>query len=401
MGIPQSVAAGTAEPQSQDFLHQIHSSLNFTFGDAAPMPSASASASDRLSEMNESNSHSPRISPDLHVADMDGETLSCDATNNCPQDGLRSTSRSLSPMQGADYGSLHLDQALSESAKQYPDDFIDPVAYACRSVEERRQKSFEEGKVSRPLNSYMLYRKAYQQVARRVIRKDQQQSASQTVGTSWTKLECDEIKSKFRALAKIDHEKHLEAFPSYRYTPTQGKHARGSSESKKSTTSERKSLRRGGHRSTDSLPRTKQASVPPVEDALLGDQRYNSGSDLWFRERQDCAALLQIGNVYDGYETYAMPTSTCFDVPLQNYVAEHSLGHLSRHIIPAPPGSLDAFDLDHFIDPLLWSRLDGHNPQSSAPYMQWQGRNATTAQHFMPQTTLDHLIEVESARQQG
>ncbi|KAG6018443.1 hypothetical protein E4U43_008381 [Claviceps pusilla] len=351
----------------------------------------------------QSNYHSPRITPELPVTDIDVDTLSCDANNDCPEDGLLSKSRSFTPIQDSNDESFHLDKALSESAKQYPDDFIDPVAYACRSIEERRQKSIEEGKVSRPLNSYMLYRKAYQQVARRVIRKDQQQSASQTVGTSWSKLERDEIKSKFRALAKIDHEKHLEAFPTYRYTPTQGKNSRGSSESKRSASAERRSVRRSGQRSIDTLPRPKRAFVPPSGDALLGDQCCNSGSDWWFRAQHDCGTLLpQTGNMYDGYEPYAVPNSTYFGVSVQNQPGEHSLGHLSRHLISTTPGSLEVFDFDNFIDPSLWSRFDGYNPQCSVPYMQWQGRNtATTGQHYMPETTLDHLTEVKSMKQEG
>ncbi|KAG6027231.1 hypothetical protein E4U41_000999 [Claviceps citrina] len=323
---------------------------------------------------------------------MDMESFAGDAKNNYPEDRHFSKSRSSTPTQGPYDGDLPLlDKALSESAKQYPDDFIDPVAYACRSVEERRQKSIEEGKVSRPLNSYMLYRKAYQQVARRVIRKDQQQSASQTVGTSWTKLERDEIKSKFRALAKIDHEKHLEAFPTYRYTPTQGKHSRGSSESRKITTPERKPLRRSGQRTSDLSTRTKQTSVPTSADALLSDSRYNNGSDWLFRERQDFATpVSQIGNMNDGYESYAMPNSTYFGVSFQDEVGEHSAENFSRHIVPNTSGSLEVFDFDHFIDPSLWSRFEGNsNPQCSSPYMQWHGRNATTGQHFMPETALD------------
>ncbi|KAG6010197.1 hypothetical protein E4U21_007674 [Claviceps maximensis] len=396
IGMPRSVAAGTAESQNQGFLHHIHSSLGFTFEDTVP------TQSNMLSEMNQHSCHSPRMSPDLHVTDMDVETLSCDAKNDYAGDERVSKSRSLTPIQASNYESIHLDEALSESAKQYPDDFIDPVAYAYRSIEERRQKSIEEGKVSRPLNSYMLYRKAYQQVARRVIRKDQQQSASQTVGTSWTKLERDEIKTKFRALAKVDHEKHLEAFPTYRYTPTQGKNPRGSPESKRPTTAERKSLRRAGQRSTDSLPRTKQASTPAGSDGLLSDQTYSSGPDWWFRDRQDCATVLpQTGNMYDCYEPYAMTPPTYFGVSLQNQVGEHALGHLSRHMIPTAPSSLDVFNFDHFIDPSLWSRFDGNNPQCSAPYMQWQGRNATSGLHFMPETPLDHLIDVKSVKQEG
>lgn len=344
------------------------------------------------------------MSPGLHVTDIDMELFSCDAKDNSTDDNLLPKSSGLTPTQGSNYESFQLlDKALSESAKQYPEDFIDPVAYACRSIEERRQKSIEEGKISRPLNSYMLYRKAYQQVARRVIRKDQQQSASQTVGTSWTKLERDEIKSKFRALAKIDHEKHLEAFPTYRYTPNQGKNPRGSSESKKIMIAERKSIRRAGQRTTDSSTRTKQASsVITSTDALSNDQRYKNSSDWWFRERQDYATPLpQSGNMYDGYETYAMPNSTYFGISFQDEVGEHSSGHLSRHNVPTTPGSLEVFDFDHFIDPSLWSRFEGNNLQCSTPYVQWQGRNATTGQGFMPDTTLDHLVEVKSAQQEG
>ncbi|GAB0137775.1 hypothetical protein EsDP_00006028 [Epichloe bromicola] len=363
-GTPGRAAAESAEPHGQELVQSIHS--------------------------NQSTCRSRRISPDLHVTDMDINSFPYEAKEkNCPDDKLLSKSRNLTPVQGSNYESFQmLDKALSESAKQYPDDFIDPVAYACRSIEERKQKSIEEGKVSRPLNSYMLYRKAYQQVARRVIRKDQQQSASQTVGASWTKLECDEIKSRFRALAKIDHEKHLEAFPTYRYTPAQGKNSRCSPESRKTMITERKSLRRSGQRITDPKPIARQASIPMATDALLGDQRSSNGSDWWFRERQDYATpFSQIGNMYD----YSMPNSTHFGVQFADEVSEHPSGHLSRHAVQAMPGPLETVDFDHFIDPSLWSRFEGANPQCSAPCLEWQGRNTTGQERhpFMPEITTD------------
>ncbi|KAG6290646.1 hypothetical protein E4U09_004312 [Claviceps aff. purpurea] len=394
-GISSSAAAEADESQSQAFSQKVHSSLNFTFGDTISIKK------DALSNTDHINYRSPRISPDMHVTDINMDFFPCDAMNNCPEVPCLSKSRSLTPVQDSKYESFHyLDRALSESAKQYPNDFIDPVAYACRSIEERRQKSIEEGKVSRPLNSYMLYRKAYQQVARRVIRKDQQQSASQTVGTSWTKLECDEIKSKFRALAKIDHEKHLEAFPTYRYTPTQGKGAKSASEIRRSMIAERKSLRRSGQRSVDLPIRTKQSFNPPVEVAVSGDQCYNNSFDWWFRERQDEATLLpQIGNMYDGYESYTLPNSTCFGVSFQDEAVEHATGHLSRHMISNTGASVDYFDLDPFIDPSLWSRFDGNSSQFAAP-MQWQGRDTMAGHHFMPETALDHLVELNDVKQE-
>ena len=126
-------------------------------------------------------------------------------------------------------------EALSQSAELYPNEIIDPVAYADRSIEERRQKSRKEGKIARPLNSYMLYRKAYQQVARRVLSNDQQQFASRIVGESWNRWEPKHVKAKFRDLAKTDHKKHHEAFPSYKYTPTQGRSAKQSAASTKAS----------------------------------------------------------------------------------------------------------------------------------------------------------------------
>ena len=99
---------------------------------------------------------------------------------------------------------------------------VDIAAYVNRSAEIRR-KEIEEGKnpgkVKRPMNSFMLYRKAYQNRTKDWCLQNNHQVVSQVCGDSWP-LEPEEIKDQFTEWARIERINHSLAHPGYKFSPT-------------------------------------------------------------------------------------------------------------------------------------------------------------------------------------
>ncbi|KAI1328292.1 hypothetical protein F5Y16DRAFT_419975 [Xylariaceae sp. FL0255] len=119
----------------------------------------------------------------------------------------------------------------------------DIEAYVKRSPEERRNEVAQSktGKVKRPMNAFMLYRKAYQNrtkewkkhddIRRRAERAsegkpekghDNHQVISQVCGISWN-MEPQELRDWFDNLAKIERNNHKLAFPDYKFAPAKAK----------------------------------------------------------------------------------------------------------------------------------------------------------------------------------
>ncbi|KAI3331926.1 hypothetical protein HD806DRAFT_529697 [Xylariaceae sp. AK1471] len=119
----------------------------------------------------------------------------------------------------------------------------DIQAYVNRSPEERRHEvsTSKTGKVKRPMNAFMLYRKAYQNrtkewkrlddIRRREERvsegkpekgHDNHQVISQVCGISWN-MEPQELRDQYDEWAKIERNNHKLAFPDYKFAPAKSK----------------------------------------------------------------------------------------------------------------------------------------------------------------------------------
>ncbi|KFX97002.1 hypothetical protein O988_05057 [Pseudogymnoascus sp. VKM F-3808] len=98
---------------------------------------------------------------------------------------------------------------------------VDIDAYVNRSAETRRQEVDEgknPGKVKRPINPFMLYRKAYQNRTKNWCLENSHQVISQICGDSWS-LEPDNIRAQFNEWARIERQNHQNAHPGYRFSP--------------------------------------------------------------------------------------------------------------------------------------------------------------------------------------
>ena len=92
---------------------------------------------------------------------------------------------------------------------------------------EVRHKEVEgkNGYRPRPMNNFMLYRKAYQERAKEVSSQSNHQIVSQVVALSW-KSEAPEVRERFAEYAQTEKENHILAFPDYQFRPNKSQKAK-------------------------------------------------------------------------------------------------------------------------------------------------------------------------------
>lgn len=98
---------------------------------------------------------------------------------------------------------------------------VDIAAYVHRSIE-TRQREVEEDKhkkIKRPMNAFMLYRKAFQNRIKSWQTNDNHQGVSKVAGDGWP-LESDETHEQFKEWARVERDMHAAAFPDYKFAPT-------------------------------------------------------------------------------------------------------------------------------------------------------------------------------------
>lgn len=116
-----------------------------------------------------------------------------------------------------------LTEPLSVLTKDYEHvPVVDIGAYVNRSAEVRRmevEEGKQPGKVKRPMNSFMLYRKAYQNRTKNYCLENNHQVVSQVCGDSWP-LEPEEIREQFNEWSRIERANHQNAHPGYKFSPS-------------------------------------------------------------------------------------------------------------------------------------------------------------------------------------
>lgn len=110
---------------------------------------------------------------------------------------------------------------LSELAKQMDTPVEDIAMWVRRSASERHSEVAPGQKVPRPMNSFMLYRKAYAAVTKQwSANTKNNQIVSVVTGRSW-RLESKELRAYFTVLAKAESDAHARVWPDYKYCPAQ------------------------------------------------------------------------------------------------------------------------------------------------------------------------------------
>jgi hypothetical protein len=89
-----------------------------------------------------------------------------------------------------------------------------------RSAETRREEAEKRnGYITRPMNSFMLYRSAYAERAKSWCAQNNHQIVSSVAGESWP-LEPPGIRDLYNEYAKIERINHQNAHPTYKFSPS-------------------------------------------------------------------------------------------------------------------------------------------------------------------------------------
>ena len=120
-----------------------------------------------------------------------------------------------------------LSRPLSVCTSQLTDVPIEDVAkFASRPESARRKEAqFRHGSVARPLNSFMLYRKAYLQRAKSWCKHNKQQHLSQTLAASW-RIESPEVRQYYQGCAILEQDNHAKTYPDYKFSPKKARSRR-------------------------------------------------------------------------------------------------------------------------------------------------------------------------------
>lgn len=116
--------------------------------------------------------------------------------------------------------SIKLDGPISQLTESFHTTPIkDMDAWVARSALERQDEVRKKnGKISRPMNSFMLYRSAYAERTKKLVGANNHQIVSKVAGQGW-KLEPIEIRRKYEDLAKLERDNHAATHPDYKFSP--------------------------------------------------------------------------------------------------------------------------------------------------------------------------------------
>lgn len=120
-----------------------------------------------------------------------------------------------------------LTKPLSELTRDYKDLPIKKMeCWVHRSAETRRQEVEKRGGyVTRPMNSFMLYRSAFAERTKLWCLQNNHQVVSSVSGESWP-LEPTVIRDKYNELAKIERSNHQAAHPGYKFSPSKAQNSK-------------------------------------------------------------------------------------------------------------------------------------------------------------------------------
>ncbi|KAH7160112.1 hypothetical protein B0J13DRAFT_519534 [Dactylonectria estremocensis] len=121
------------------------------------------------------------------------------------------------------YSSSIVGKPLTQIALDMPRlPVADMGTFVHRSAEDRHletARNRKSGQIKRPMNAFMLYRKAYQEVAKTQCTKNNHQHVSKVCGAGWA-LESAEVHEEFNEWARIERANHQQAHPGYKFTPS-------------------------------------------------------------------------------------------------------------------------------------------------------------------------------------
>lgn len=128
----------------------------------------------------------------------------------------------------ADKDKVQLEKPLSEMSEDWKQSMVEIEAYINRPAEVRRKEieldRKQPGRIKRPMNSFMLYRKAFQNHTKAYCEHNNHQVVSRVCGASWDQ-EPEHIRKQFGDWAKLERANHQKAHPGYKFSPAKPKSA--------------------------------------------------------------------------------------------------------------------------------------------------------------------------------
>ena len=109
----------------------------------------------------------------------------------------------------------------------------DTLAFVNRSAEDRKKEveGKKDKKIPRPMNSFLLYRKAYQERIKEWTDQKNHQKVSEVAAASWQDYESIELKNRYAEYAKMERDNHHLAWPNWKFRPKKGPNKRKGNES--------------------------------------------------------------------------------------------------------------------------------------------------------------------------
>lgn len=238
----------------------------------------------------------------------------------------KNTSKRKRERPGAAKRAQQVEKPLSELLHEFPPfEMPDIAKYVHRAKEERLREVAEckpPGRIKRPMNAFMLYRKAYQNLAKSICTQNNHQIVSQVCGDAWP-LEPEHIREQFNEWAKIEKENHIKAHPNYKFTPSKP------------------------------AKKVRKVDTGSDEGSHLGEAEWASERPLRGLDAEKAARQTQMGapvstpisifETYDGYGSLGVPSN-------------HSLYPYSNtgKLIPTPYDST-GFPGDHYYQQSVYS----------------------------------------------
>lgn len=239
-----------------------------------------------------------------------------------------------------------IDKPLSELTKDLSAPVRDIEAWVNRPREERlREVEKRNGYITRPMNSFMLYRSAYADRVKQWGLQNNHQVVSSIAGVSWP-MEPEEIRNKFDEWAKLERQHHQEAHPNYKFSPSKSnnKRRKGHFSDDEDEPSDLDVDPDGEYRSTRNVRQRRQIGDPSYLNSTVGFQTdpYYSHQLNGFEQAYQYAKPLPSNIAYDQYgRPYNPQTMQLIQASPQTHAA-NPYRYQEMHAAPRvpTPGSL-------------------------------------------------------------
>lgn len=235
---------------------------------------------------------------------------------------------------------------LSEAARDFPDIHVaDIEAFVSRPTEERlseTSRNKKAGQIKRPMNAFMLYRKAYQEVAKTQCSQNNHQHVSKVCGAAWV-LEPAQIKENFDQWARIERVNHQRAHPGYKFTPSKPRKVKRDGDGNDDYSDNDSDWNGGRGRKSRFRHATRLSEAPVAYDAAsnaIGEPAMPSYHDMYANPAPDRPHSLSYDDI----------TPSPFDMGIRQY----SGLNINNEVInrTPSPGAIDypVHGLDGFAD---------------------------------------------------